>query len=84
MFKAITKGYGAALLIGIAGYFAVGGPLWAWALLVWIGGAPVTLFFVEPQKEDDTVEDAPAIARNTRSLLWLIPGFGKTRLDDGS
>ena len=82
MFKAIAKGYGATVVIGIAGYLAIGGPLWVWALLVWIGGAPVTLFFTGTQ--DEATDSKPVVARSSRPLSWFSPSFGKTRLDGGS
>ncbi len=82
MFKAIAKGYGAAVIIGFSGYLALGGPLWAWVLLVWIGGAPVTLFFTDPP--DETADTPSSAVQDPGPLSWFGVSPGKTRADGGS
>ena len=43
MFKTLGIGYVPISVVALAGFFLAGGPVWAWMLAVWLGGAVVTL-----------------------------------------
>ncbi|MCL6285626.1 hypothetical protein M3P21_19030 [Ruegeria sp. 2012CJ41-6] len=65
MFTSIVKGYAVALILGVAGGYVIGGPIWAWLLFVWIAGAPITLFFSElfgqARRAEETKSRSPGI-----------------------
>ena len=82
MFRTIAKGYGVTLAAGIVGYVVFGGSFWVWALIVWLAGAPVTLFFIGPDEQPSTKKPAPL--RRPSMISWAMPSFGKTRLGGGS
>ncbi len=39
MLVTLLIGYSTTSIIGIVGFLLLGGPIWAWGLLVWLGGA---------------------------------------------
>ena len=43
MFRTLGIGYVPISIVALAGFLLVGGPVWAWGLAVWLGGAVVTL-----------------------------------------
>jgi len=43
MFKSLAIGYGTATIFGIVGYVGGDLPVATWLLILWLGGAPLTL-----------------------------------------
>lgn len=43
MFRTLGIGYVPISVVALSGFLLVGGPVWAWMLAVWLGGAVVTL-----------------------------------------
>ncbi len=43
MLVTLLVGYASASFLGVTGYFLLGGAIWKWGLLVWIGGAAAAL-----------------------------------------
>ena len=74
MLRTLARGYLVTMALAVGGWFALGGPVWAWVLFVWLVGAPVTLLLSRTTGTETVTE----LASRFGQLVWRLVSWPAT------